>query len=319
MDTSRVVYLGVDVSKLRLDVMLQPAGEARSFGNDGQGVATLRDWLADKPVGLVVLEATGGYERLSAATLTLAGIPVAIVNARQAREFARSMGQLAKTDRLDAAVLAQLARVLDQSPQRARYLARPPEPAQEDLQALVVRRRQLVDMRTAEAHRLEHATRHTRKSIRDMLKALDRQLAAIDADIDSHLRTHHAVARELLDSVKGVGPATIACLVAELPELGQVPSKRLSVLAGVAPLNCDSGRRRGQRHIWGGRPRVRTALYMATLSAVRYNPVFKAFYERLLAHGKPKKVAQVACMHKLLLILNAMMRSGHPWNPALHT
>jgi transposase len=319
MDTSRAVYVGVDVSKLRLDVMLQPAGEARSFGNDPQGVATLRDWLADKAVGLVVLEATGGYERLCAATLTVAGIPVAIVNSRQAREFARSMGQLAKTDRLDAAVLAQLARVLDQSPQRARYLAPAPDSARDELQALVVRRRQLINMRIAEAHRLEHATRRTRKSIVHMLKALDRQLGSIDADIDRHLRTHHAVARELLDSVKGVGPATIASLLADLPELGRVSGKRLSTLAGVAPLNCDSGQRRGQRHIWGGRPRVRTALYMATLSAVRYNPVFKAFYERLLAHGKPKKVALVACMHKLLLILNAIMRSGKPWDSALHT
>ena len=319
MDTSRAVYLGVDVAKLRLDVMLQPAGEARSFDNDGHGVAALRDWLANQPVGLVVMEATGGYERLCAAILTVAGIAVAIVNARQAREFARSMGQLAKTDRLDAAVLAQLARVLDQSPQRARYWARAPEPAREELRALVVRRRQLLDMRVAEAHRLEHATRATGKSIRQMLKVLDRQLAAIDADIDSHLSQHNAVARELLDSVKGVGPATIACLLAELPELGHATGKRLSVLAGVAPLNCDSGQHRGQRHIWGGRPRVRTALYMATLSAVRYNPVFKTFYERLLAHGKPKKVALVACMHKLLLILNAMMRSGKPWDPALHT
>jgi transposase len=318
MDTSRAVYVGIDVSKLRLDVMLQPAGEARSFDNDAQGVAALRNWLADQPVGLAVMEATGSYERLCAVTLTVASIAVAVVNARQAREFARSMGQLAKTDQLDAAVLAQLARVLDQSPQRARYLSRPPEPAREALQALVVRRRQLLDMRVAEVHRLEHAPRATHKSIVTILKALDRQLTAIDADIDSHLGKHNAVARELLDSVKGVGPATIACVLAELPELGHAPGKRLSVLVGVAPLNCDSGQHRGQRHIWGGRTRVRTALYMATLSAVRYNPVFKTFYERLLAHGKPKKVALVACMHKLLLILNAIMRTGKPWNPELH-
>lgn len=318
MDTSRVIYLGIDVAKARLDVVLQPTGEARQFANDAQGTAALRDWLAGQLVGLVVLEATGGYERLCAATLTVAGIPVAVVNPRQAREFARSMGQLAKTDRIDAALLAQLARVLDQSPQRQRYLARPPQAAQEELRALVLRRRQLVDMRVAETHRLEHATRYTGKSIRAVIKTLDRQLAAIDADIDSHLRTHHAVARELLDSVKGVGPATIASLLAELPELGQVSGKRLSVLVGVAPLNCDSGQHRGQRHIWGGRPRVRTALYMATLSAVRCNPPFKVFYEQLLARGKPKKVAQVACMHKLLLTLNAMMHAGQPWNPALH-
>jgi len=316
VDTSRAIYVGIDVSKARLDVALLPAGEARSFSNDPQGVAALRDWLAGQAVGLVVMEATGGYERLCAAPLTVAVITVAIVNARQAREFARSMGQLAKTDRLDAAVLAQLAQVLDASPQRARYLARPPEAAHEALQALVVRRRQLLGMRVAEAHRLEQATGLARKSIVKMLAVLDRQLATIDADIDTHLRTHNGVARELLDSVKGVGPATIACLLAELPELGQAPSKRLSVLAGVAPLNCDSGQHRGQRHIWGGRPRVRTALYMATLSAVRYNPALKAFYGRLLAHGKPKKVALVAWMHKLLRILNAIMRSGRPWDTA---
>lgn len=318
MDASRVIYLGIDVAKARLDVVLQPTGEARQFANDPQGTVALRDGLAGQPVGLVVLEATGGYERLCAATLTVAGIPVAVVNPRQAREFARSMGQLAKTDRIDAALLAQLARVLDQSPQRQRYLAQPPQAAQEELRVLVLRRRQLVDMRVAETHRLEHAIRYTGKSIRAVIKTLDRQLAAIDADIDSHLRTHHAVARELLDSVKGVGPATIASLLAELPELGQVSGKRLSVLVGVAPLNCDSGQHRGQRHIWGGRPRVRTALYMATLSAVRCNPPLKVFYEQLLARGKPKKVAQVACMHKLLLTLNAMLHAGQPWNPALH-
>jgi transposase len=217
MDTSRAVYLGIDVSKAHLDVMLQPTAQARTFANDPHGVAALRDWVSEQPVSLVVLEATGGYERLCAATLTVAGVAVAIVNARQAREFARSMGQLAKTDRLDASVLAQLARVLDESPQRQRYLSRAPAPAQEELCARVVRRRQLVDMRVAESHRLEHATRVTRSSILAVIKALDRQLIAVDADIDTHLRTHHAVARELLDSVKGVGPATIASLLAELP------------------------------------------------------------------------------------------------------
>jgi transposase len=317
MDTSRAVYVGIDVSKARLDVVVQPAGEVAPFANEVEGTTALRDWLASREVGLVVLEATGGYERLCAATLTVAGFSVAIVNARQAREFARSMGHLAKTDRLDAAVLAQFAQVLDQSPQRERYLACPPAAAQDQLRALTLRRRQLVDMRVAETHRLEHTTPYTRKSILAVIKALDRQLAAIDADIDSHLRTHHAVARALLDSVKGVGPATIASLLAELPELGHVSGKRLSVLAGVAPLNCDSGQHRGQRHIWGGRARVRTALYMATLSAVRYNPVLKAFYQRLLARGKPKKVAQVACMHKLLLTLNAIMRSQQPWRSPL--
>jgi transposase len=230
MDTSRVIYLGIDVAKARLDVVLQPTGEARQFANDPQGTAALRDWLAGPPVGLVVLEATGGYERLCAATLTVAGIPVAVVNPRQAREFARSMGQLAKTYLIDAALLAQLARSARLIAAAATIsLARPAQAAQEEFGRWSCAGADGA-MRVAETHRLEHASCYTDKSIRAVIKTLDRQLAAIDADIDSHLRTHHAVARELLDSVKGVGPATIASLLAELPELGQVSGKRLSVL-----------------------------------------------------------------------------------------
>lgn len=317
MDASGPMYAGIDVSKARLDVALLPTGDVRHVANDPTGWTALHAWLADQQVQLVVLEATGGYERGCAAALGVGGLSIAIINPRQAREFARSMGQLAKTDRLDARLLAQLATVLDRSPQRERYLAHPPEEARSELEALVVRRQQLLQMRVAENNRLAHATRYARRSIQAILKAINQQIASIDHDIDAHLRAHYAVARELLDSVKGVGVATIATLLAELPELGHLSGRQISALVGLAPLNCDSGQHRGERHIWGGRSRVRRIVYMAALSAVRWNPVLRAFYQRLVAKGKPKKVALVACMHKLLLILNAILRTGQPWNPNL--
>jgi len=318
MNASEPSFVGIDVSKLSLDVWMLPSGECRSFPNDAAGHVVLCQWLLQCTPRLVVLEATGGYERHCASTLSLAGCPVRIVNPRQAREFARSQGQLAKTDRLDARLLAQLAEVLERSPKQASRLHTPPDAARTDLEARVARRRQLIEMRTAETHRLATAAPGIRKSIQQIIKALDRQIKDIDLHIDTHLRTHHALTRELLDSVKGVGPGTIATLIADLPELGHLPGRKLSALVGVAPLNCDSGRRKGQRHIWGGRPQVRAALYMATLTAVRFNPVLKRFYDRLLVHGKPKKLALIACMHKLLLILNAIVRNQQPWNPDLH-
>ena len=319
MNASEMLFAGIDVSKASLDVCVLPSGQAGSFGNDAAGHGLLCQWLLERGVRLVVLEATGGYERACAAALCLAGCAVMVVNPRQAREFARSQGQLAKTDRLDARLLAQLAQVLEHSPKRERLLHTPPDSARAQLEAWVDRRRQLIEMRVAESHRLAQASPGVRKSIEQIIKALDRQIEDIDHHIDTHLRTHHALARELLDSVTGVGPGTIATLIAALPELGRVPGRQISALVGVAPLNRDSGLHRGHRCIWGGRPHVRAALYMAALSAVRFNPVLKAHYQRLLAQGKPKKVALVACMHKLLLILNAMMRDHEPWNPALHS
>jgi transposase len=318
MNTSESIYVGIDVCKRTLDVALGVSGATPSFANSGAGVEALRDELAGRAVALVVVEATGGFERLCVATLTTAGLPVVVVNPRQARDFARSQGQLAKTDRLDARALASLGEVLDRSPKRERMLQAIPRVEAEQLQALVSRRRQLVDMRVAEANRLPLAHAMARRSILQMLKALDKQIATIDTDIDQHLRVHYAAARALLDSVKSVGPNTIATLLAELPELGQIPGRRLSALVGIAPINCDSGPYRGQRHTWGGRVHARNALYMAVLSGIRFNPVLKAFYARLRAAGKPPKVALVACMHKLLLILNAMLRSGQPWDPKLH-
>lgn len=318
MNASEALFAGIDVSKASLDVCVLPAEQACSFANDAAGHAGLCRWLRERAVRLVVLEATGGYERACAAAVCLSGCSVMVINPRQAREFARSQGQLAKTDRLDARLLAQLAQVLDQSPKRERLLHTPPDAARAELEARVDRRRQLIEMRVAETHRLDRASAGVRKSIQQIIKALDRQIEEIDHHIDTHLRTHHGIERALLDSVTGVGPGTIATLIAALPELGCISGRQISALVGVAPFNCDSGRHRGHRHIWGGRAQVRAALYMASLSAVRFNPVLKTFYQRLLAQGKPKKLALVACMHKLLLILNAIMRDRKPWNPTPH-
>lgn len=318
MNVSESIHVGIDVCKQRLDVALGVSGATPVFANDAAGVEALCTCLADRAVALVVVEATGGFERLCVAGLTTAGLPVVVVNPRQARDFARSQGQLAKTDRLDARALASLAEVLDRSPKRERMLQAMPRAEAEQLRALVLRRRQLVDMRIAESNRLELAHASARRSILQILKALDKQITAIDTDIDQHLRLHYTAARALLDSVKGVGPNTIATLLAELPELGHIPGRRLSALVGIAPINCDSGPHRGQRHTWGGRVQVRNALYMAVLSGIRYNPALKVFYTRLRAMGKPAKVAIVACMHKLLLTLNAIMRSGRSWDPGHH-
>ena len=315
MNTSEPVFVGIDVSKATLDVA-EVTGPIQRFENNPIGVEQLREYLIARPVGLIVVEATGGYERDCVVALGIAGLPVAVVNPRQAREFARSTGQLAKTDRLDARMLAQWAAVLHRSPKRAQLLQAPPDTALVQLRALVTRRHQLVAMRTAESNRLSEAHGSARKSIVAVLKTLDRPLAAIETDLDCHIDRHHHVARDLLDSVKGVGPQTLATLLADLPEPGKIPPRQLSTLVGLAPMNCDSGRYRGQQHIWGGRRRVRSALYMAVLSGIRFNPVLKTFYTRLVGAGKPKKVALIACAHKLLRILNAIMRTGQPWDPA---
>lgn len=319
MNASGAQFGGIDVSKASLDVCLVPGEQTSSLANEAAGHEALCRWLHEHAVRLVVLEATGGFERECAAALCLRGGAVMVINPRQARDFARSQGQLAKTDRLDARLLAQLAQVLEQSPKRAQLLELPRDTERDELEAQVMRRRQLVDMRVAETHRLAQAQGAIRKSIQQILKVLDRQIGQIDHDIDTHLRTHHAPTRALLDSVTGVGTGTIATLIAMLPELGRVPGNQISALVGLAPFNCDSGKHRGQRRIWGGRAQVRRALYMACMSATRFNSVIAPFYQRLLAQGKPKKVAIVACMHKLLLILNAMMRDHKPWNPTPHS
>ena len=258
---------------------------------------------------MVVLEATGRYERLAATSIAAAGIAVAIVNPRQARDFAKAIGRLAKTDKIDAEVLARFAWAVGPSPSVI-----PDEEAQA-LQAILARRRQLLSMLTAETNRLQMAPEALRKRIRAHINWLEKEIERTDRDLEEAIKAS-ATFREneaLLRSVPGVGPVLARTLLAELPELGTLTHKRLCALVGVAPFNRDSGHRRGKREVWGGRAPVRAALYMGALVATRYNPTIKEFYERLLAAGKPKKVALVACMRKLLSILNALMRDRAVW------
>ncbi len=307
---------GIDVSKQHLDVCLE--AEDLRVDNDARGWEGLTAKLKDAGVDLVVIEATGGYERAVVCALQGAGIAVARVNPRQSHDFAKSMGVLAKTDKVDARVLRDFADVLARHRERAKYITPMVEAHRAELAALTTRRRQLVQMRVAELNRLEQASARAARSIKSVLKLLDKQIGAIDADADAHLERHFKAQRTLLDSCKGVGPVTMLTLTSALPELGQLGRREIAKLVGVAPLANDSGSRSGKRRIWGGRPEVRAVIYMATLAALRHNPAIKDFYARLLAAGKPKKVAIVACMRKLLTILNAMLRDKAAWDGTKH-
>lgn len=308
---------GVDVCKQHLDVCLGTV--AQRVVNDANGWNDLIAKFQAANVDLVVLEATGGYERALVCALQGAGITVARVNPRQARDFAKSMGVLAKTDQVDARTLRDFADVLSRHKDRAKYITPMLDEHRQQLAELMTRRRQLVDMRVAEGNHLEHATaKQSVRSIKSVLKALDKQLQAIDKELDDHMDRHFKPQRDLLDSVKGVGPVTILTLTAALPELGNLGRRQISKLVGLAPLADDSGSRKGKRRIWGGRANVRAVVYMAALVAIRHNPVLKAFYSRLIAAGKPKKVAIVACMRKLLTILNTMLRDQSLWDATKH-
>jgi transposase len=307
---------GIDVCKAHLDAAWGERFERVS--NDAAGWAALVAQFEADRVDVVVLEATGGLERPAACALQAAGLAVAVVNPRQARDFAKALGQLAKTDRVDAHVLARYGAVIARLPERDRYVRVLPDEQRMHLTALVMRRRQLVDMRTAENNRLAQAHAATRKSVQAVLKLLDKQLSSIDDEIDRHIRAHFAEMAGWLDSVKGVGDVMIATLLGQLAELGQLPRRAINKLVGVAPLADDSGKRKGKRSTWGGRAEVRAVLYMATLSAIRHNPVIRAFHQRLIAKGKAPKVAIVACMRKLLNILNAMVRDGTTWDESKH-
>ena len=307
---------GVDVCKQHLDVCLGTLQQR--LANDANGWGELTAKLKAGEVDLVVLEATGGYERGLVCALQGAGIVVARVNPRQTRDFAKSMGVLAKTDQVDARTLRDFADVLARHKDRAKYITAMVDQRRQALAELMTRRRQLVDMRVAEGNHLEHAGKLAARSISSVLKTLDKQLAAIDHEIDEHIGRHFKDQRTLLDSVKGVGPVTILTLTAALPELGTLGRRQIAKLVGVAPLADDSGPRKGKRRIWGGRADVRAVVYMAALVAIRHNPVIKVFHNRLIAAGKPKKVAIVACMRKLLTILNAMLRDHAMWNAAKH-
>lgn len=319
MMNADLIYVGVDVSKASLDICVGVAGTASTLSNDGAGHDALCKQLGALAVGLVVLEATGGYEFACAAALQAKGIAVAVINPRQARDFAKAMGCLAKTDRIDAQGLAHLAQVLAARPDAAKFVKLLPNAEQQKLAAMVSRRRQLIQMRVMESNHMDSAHSSARKSIRAVIKALGTQLRHVDADLALHLKNHHADLSKLLDDVKGVGAATVATLVAELPELGKLNRHQISALVGVAPYNHDSGKLKGKRCISGGRASVRTALYMATLVATLHNPAIRAFYERLLSAAKLKKVALVACMRKLLTILNAMIKHNRPWDDSFHT
>jgi transposase len=305
------VFVGIDVAKVQLDIAFRPTGERWVVANDDEGIATLVVRLQEIAPQLIVLEATGGYQRTVVAVLAAAGLPVVVVNPRQARDFAKATGQLAKTDRLDARALAHFADAVRPAPRPL------PDAQTEELRALLARRRQLVAMRTAEQNRLGSAPPRLQADIQAHITWLTERLAALDNDLDTTLRAS-PVWREreaLLRSVPGIGPVCARTLLFDLPELGTLSRQRLAALVGVAPFHRDSGTLRGTRAVWGGRAQVRTVLYMSTLVAVRYNPVLKAFYERLRAAGKAAKVALTACMRKLLTILNAMVKHKTRWQP----
>ena len=307
---------GIDVSKQHLDACW--GTEDRRVDNDTTGWDVLIAKLKAAAVDMVVIEATGGYERGLVCALQAAGITVARVNPKQARDFAKSMGVLAKTDKVDARTLRDFADVLARHKDRAKYITPLIDAERAQLAALMTRRRQLVDMRVAEGNRLEQAGLRAARSIKSVLKTLDKQLADIDRDANDHLERHFKTQRTLLDTVKGVGPVTILTLTSALPELGQLGRRQIAKLVGVAPLADDSGKRKGPRRTWGGRSEVRAVVYMAALSAIRCTPAIKVFHSRLIAAGKPKKVAIVACMRKLLTILNAMLRDHKTWDASRH-
>jgi len=315
---SESLYAGIDVAKETLELALGPSGEVQSLANAPRDHEAIAKHLREKKVALVLMEASGGYEFALACALQAAGLVVVVINPRQARDFARAMGYLAKTDAIDARVLAQLAAVIATHPKREHFIKELPNAQQQELQALVLRRNQLLGMLQAEEQRLAISHRVARKSIEKLIKAIRKQLDDTEAALAEHVERHHADLSALLQSADGVALKTTAVLIAELPELGRLNRAQISALVGVAPFNNDSGRFRGKRTIKGGRKQVRRALYMATLAAIRFNPAISRFYKRLVAAGKPKKVALVACMRKLLTILNAMVRSRKPWNPALH-
>ena len=304
-------FIGIDVAKATLDIASLPDGESWTVTNDDAGLAELTPRLVALAPALVVMEATGGFEMLTAITLAKAGVPLAVVNPRQVRDFAKAMGQLAKTDALDAGMLADFA-------QRVRPEPRPlPDAAAQLLESLLTRRRQIVEMLTAEKNRLGFARGPVKRDITQHIRWLEKRLADVDGDLQDTVAASplYQAKANLLRSVPGVGQVTSLTLLATLPELGQLSRHQIAALVGVAPMNRDSGTRRGKRMVWGGRAPVRAVLYMAAVVGLQHNPVLRTFYERLRAAGKPFKVAAIACMRKLLTILNAMLKHQRHWDP----
>jgi transposase len=305
-------FVGIDVAKDHLDVSIRPTGESFRVGNDEAGIGEVVKRLRARVPEAVVLEATGGYEVALACGLATAGIPVAVINPRQVRDFAKALGKLAKTDAIDATVLAHFAEAV-----KPEARALPDEQAAE-LQALMARRRQVIEMQTAERNRLARCAATVRARIEAHIEWLQQELDDVDGNLGDAIKRSPAwrEMEDLLRSVPGVGPVTSRTLLADLPELGRLNRKQVAALSGLAPLNCDSGTMEGKRRTWGGRASVRTALYMAALVATRYNPVIRNFYQRLISVGKSRKSAVTACAHKLLVILNAMARDRRRWSQA---
>ena len=308
-ETRRVV--GIDVSKATLDCVAVPARSWKQFSNDELGINQLIAWAREIPADLLVLEASGGYETAAATALMGACLATAVVNARQVRDFAKAKGRLAKTDRIDAEVIADFGVAI--GPQVSRL----PDADTRALQGLLARRSQLVAMRTQELNRIAQATPVLRPQIKDHIAWLNEAIRRCDIDLTAKLRSSPGwkAKDDLLRSMPGIGPVNSRMLMACLPELGQLNRQRIAALVGLAPFNRDSGVLKGQRRIWGGRAHVREALFMAAMTAKRCNPVIRSLYERLTARGKPHKVAMVACMRKMLIILNTMARNKAPWNP----
>ena len=306
------VVVGIDVSKDVLDVRVRPSGAVHRTSNDQEGIAALRDVLKPYAGALVVIEATGGFEHAAAATLAAAGFQVAIVNPRQVREFGRAIGRLAKTDAIDADLLALFG-------ERIRPVVRPlPDEDTQALHAVITRRRQIVDMLVAEKNRLGLARGKTvRRSLELHIAWLEKQLANVDDDLSDMVKRSPIwrAKDDLLQSAPGIGKTVSRSMLALLPELGTLSNKQIASLVGLAPFARDSGRYRGRRAIWGGRSNVRAVLYMAALASLPWNPAINAFYRRLRAAGKPHRVAITAAMRRLLITLNAMVKSGAPWHP----
>ena len=309
--TQESVYAGIDVAKDRLDLAVRPSGAIRTVAYDADGIRSLVSELQSLGPSAVVLESTGGLELPLAGALAAASLPVVVVNPRQVRDFARATGRLAKTDVLDAQVLAHFAEAV-------RPAVRPlPDSDTQELHSLTARRTQVVEMLVAEKNRLGRASKAVAPRIRAHIQWLEQELEDLDQGLRQTLH-RSPVWREqddLLRSVPGVGPQLSVALLADLPELGTLGRRQIAALAGVAPMNRDSGNMRGRRSVSGGRARVRAVLYMGALVATRHNPVIRSFYQRLLATGKPKKLALTACMRKLLTILNSMVKTGQHWNP----
>jgi transposase len=309
-DNTVARFIGIDVSKQWLDVATLPERETRRFSNDGAGQEQLGAWLIQLAPELIVMEATGGFETRVATALAAEGLALAVVNPRHVRDFARAFGILAKTDRIDASVLAAFA-------EKVHPPVRPlPDEDRRELIDLVDRRRQLVTMRAEEKTRLSQATASARQDIKEHIEWLDERLRRLDIDLTAKLRSSSLwkAKEEILISVPGVGRVTVLTLLARLPELGALNRRAIAALTGVAPFARDSGQHRGRRMIWGGRADVRSVLYMAAVTAARINPVIKSFYLRLKQAGKPAKVALTACMRKLLTILNTMLRTNQSWH-----